>query len=557
MVEEVLPPVPEGLPPDEDTVSINLDDPPIFKQHMVEPSEGSESPKTAKNLGDYLVFGWYTVFICVMHEFDVLSQAGAFTYMALAGLFPDISQCGSLNLTNIGPDASCAAIEASANVCTPHYAADSFKSMPLEFGYYCSTKSYVKLAVSFQMIGMLLGATSFGQFSDMYGRRKLLLIGSAGTSICSLLTSFTPNLMWFSVTQFCTLFFAGGVGTVHTVFLMETVPKDHRFWIHLVIGFSPNMIIFAFLAYLAGDWRWTARVISGLCIPHIILQWIGFESPRWLVQSGQLDKATEIYEKIEKYNGTASAERSKLLNELIDEERVKLAERKTAKKYYVWHTFYTKPMIGENLTMAYCLLVSAILYYGLVFNMEELVGSVYANIALLGLLRTIFGCILGALDYLWPKLGRKPICITFLIAILVALAIVIPEKLGFYTNNLVRNISMLSVTAMISQIFVIGFLVTGELFPTPIRNVATAFQQVFSRLGVVFAAQFFVIFNFNPAAPYFAMATMVIGFLILFGTFIPETKGTPLSDHMPPKSEKAWHWNSGKTAPTKDVESTL
>lgn len=45
----------------------------------------------------------------------------------------------------------------------------------------------------------------------------------------------------------------------------------------------------------------------------------------------------------------------------------------------------------------------------MMFNMEQFSGSIYLNSAMLGCFRVILNIILGASDYVFPKLGRKVI----------------------------------------------------------------------------------------------------------------------------------------------------
>ncbi|KAE9546187.1 hypothetical protein FO519_010601, partial [Halicephalobus sp. NKZ332] len=115
---------------------------------------------------------------------------------------------------------------------------------------------------------------------------------------------------------------------INQVFVMETIPKKHRVWIALAISYSPNYIIFATIAYFSQDWRTLLKVISALNIPTFICLWLAYESPRWLIQKGALEQAKETYERIEKWNGSASPERQKVLEQLIQREFLLLEQKK-------------------------------------------------------------------------------------------------------------------------------------------------------------------------------------------------------------------------------------
>ncbi|KAE9548423.1 hypothetical protein FO519_008361, partial [Halicephalobus sp. NKZ332] len=328
------------------------------------------------------------------------------------------------------------------------------------------------------------------------------------------------------------------------VLLMETIPKKHRVWITLAITFSPNYIIFAIIAYFAQDWRTLLRVISVLNIPTLACLWMSYESPRWLVQKGALKEAKETYEKIERWNGSASPERQKVLEQLIQREVLLLEQRKRSKKYYFHHLFYTWNMIKYNLVLSLSLFCTALINYALMFNMEKLSGSVYLNNIMLGVIRYFFNILYGIIDYRYTYIGRKNAhrwAIYFVIAMLFFVFVVKAFELNY---PLMTNIAVLSGVAMMSQLFVIAGIVSAELFPTPIRNVAGSFQQIFSRFGSIVGPHFFYFTSFWNPAPYLFMVMFMVLNVIVFYCLIPESKGNPMNDHMPHKSEKIFRGKS-------------
>ncbi|KAE9546516.1 hypothetical protein FO519_010272 [Halicephalobus sp. NKZ332] len=214
---------------------------------------------------------------------------------------------------------------------------------------------------------------------------------------------------------------------------METIPKKHKVWITLAMSFSPNYIILAAIAYFAHDWRTLLRVISVLNILTLIFLSLAYESPRWFIQKGALKEAKETYEKIEKWNGTTSPERQKVLEQLIQKEVLFLEKKKQSKKYYFYHLFYTWNMLKYNLVISFSLLCTGTTNYALIFNIEKLSGSVYLNNVIFGVIRYFFNIVYGIIDYNCPSIGRKHIhrwAISFIIAML--LFVFVTKALGKY-----------------------------------------------------------------------------------------------------------------------------
>ena len=80
----------------------------------------------------------------------------------------------------------------------------------LQFGIYCERAPEIKTAITLVTLGSLIGAAIFGQTSDFYGRKRMLLVGHAGMFVSSLLTARAPTLAAFTALQMLTAVFAGG-----------------------------------------------------------------------------------------------------------------------------------------------------------------------------------------------------------------------------------------------------------------------------------------------------------------------------------------------------------
>lgn len=244
--------------------------------------------------------------------------------------------------------------------------------------------------------------------------------------------------------------------------MIENLPKKHRAWAILMISFSPNYIIVAIIAYFVGDWRILLRTIASINIITIILLFLAHESPRWLVQHGDLKKAKETYEKIEKLNNSGSPARQKVLESLIQNEVAVLEEKRKGKKYYYYHLFYTWKMIRYTAVLSFSLFCTAMITYALMFDMEQLSGSIFLNNIFLGSLRYLISIFYSFVDFKFKNTGRKFIQKWSLIFVVIPMAVVFVMKLlGLHLPGLI-TFSVLIAAAMTAQLFTVAIVVTGK-----------------------------------------------------------------------------------------------
>ncbi|KHN81187.1 Solute carrier family 22 member 6 [Toxocara canis] len=402
-----------------------------------------------------------------------------------------------------------------------------FYSVNIEFGYVCDDTKYIKLSISYQMIGIIVGSILFGQLSDSFGRKWVSML------IKSL------DLLMYNSRRAVALFFTGGETAIFLVFLVENLPKKDRMWINMVISWSPNIAVFACLAYFCENWRTLAIAIGVITLLAIPLSLFIHESPRWLIQKGKTDEAHEVIKKLVTFNNGPKIS-DDVVSDVISKENAAAAISAGKTNFYVYHLFCTAQLTIYTLIFSFSYISTSIVNYGIFFNMAKLPGSVYANNIFIGLTRWIANSSVGFIDYKLKCFGRKPLHIIsggiIVIAVIIALSIIQLEKSEEYAN--VMRISVLTISIMTSHLYIGNNISSNELFPTPIRNAAFSFLQVVNRTGVAIAPQLFLLGAYWIAAPYLAMLLLVGTDLALYQIFIPESKGRPLKDSMPPVEER-------------------
>ncbi|CAD5232273.1 unnamed protein product [Bursaphelenchus xylophilus] len=509
-----------------------------------EESTGSEStiPKNEAlaTLSEFQKFGHYSVFMIILFEIMLLPQSGIMMFMIFGGLGPTVTRCGDVDLRNWTKKEVCDDIERLSNGTRCQLEAQ-FKSLAYEFRYYCNESIEIKNSISIMMCGVLIGSIVFGQLSDLMGRKKLLLASHFGMGVMTFLASGSANLYRFTLQKSIAMFFAGGSGAIMHVFLMENIPKQHRLWVSCVLTYSPNYVILTGIAYYAENWRTLLRIISAINVPAFFILMIAFESPRWMIQKGKLERARVTLKQIDIINKTSTPKRLELLNTLITNEAIATSQEKRRNRYYVYHLFYTSKLAIYIGVISFSLACTSILGYSTVFNMEYLSGSVYWNTAIYGFFRYIINIAVGIVDFKVARIGRITIYNMTLMFILTMLGLVVATDLLNLDHPYMTTFCVLFAAGMGSQLYMVNAVVTAELFPTAIRNQAASFSQLFSRFGGILAPHLFLIGKFWEPLPYFVMFLISLVNLVLVNLFMPETKNVALLDHMPKKSERLWN----------------
>ncbi|CAD5223887.1 unnamed protein product [Bursaphelenchus okinawaensis] len=491
-------------------------------------------------LDDLFRLGKYTTLVSITAEFLILMQLGNMFYMMYAGVEPGLIKCGTVDLQNITHrNDRCAAYLAarSKQNCVPEFSIQ-FNSISSDWSYICSDVRQVKSSISWQMLAVIPGSVIFGQLSDLYGRRRIMLIAIIGCIISMVLTTYTTDLFWFTIVRSSTQLFNGGLMAIQMVFTVENLPKNHRFWLTNLITWSPNMIIFAGMAWYTYNWRHLSLLMAALAVPAWGFLFFLSESPRFLLQKHRYDEAKRTLQRIARIDGVVLAEQ--VLDRVVESEKALLAQKRK-KRYSFAHLFYTCKLTRYTLALAFTLLTTSMLNYSLLFNMEKLSGSIYLNTIFMGIFRygVNFAAIIADKRYKW--LGRKAIHglseVVSIIALILLITVYVLDVQA-QVRTLITCIIIL-VMGMSTLMYVTTGMLASELFPTGIRNISFSFGQVFSRLGVVVAPQLFFLADIWSPLPYVALLALCSIDFIVFYFNTEETKGKPMPESMPPR-EESW-----------------
>ena len=158
-----------------------------------------------------------------------------------------------------------------------------------------------------EAITKIIGSILLGRLSDIYGRRKILILASVANSYLALLYSLSSSVLLLSIIR-------GSIGLVSSstliifTYTMEILPLSERKYMSLFelafcLGCGYGIVVAGVtLKYL--NWRWFDTFAE--TIPIAFSTFLVFylpESPRYLSAAGKREEAEKSLERIAEMNG--------------------------------------------------------------------------------------------------------------------------------------------------------------------------------------------------------------------------------------------------------------
>ena len=395
--------------------------------------------------------------------------------------------------------------------------------------------------VSSVLIGSSVGALSIGSLSDKFGRKRLLVLASILFLIGSGLSIFAMGFVSMIIARIILGFAVGSASALTPAYLAELADAPHRgslgtmFQLMITLG-----ILLAYVSNLGflhhnllglRDWRW---MLGSALIPALLL-FIGSiilpESPRYLVEKGNIDEARDVLHELRKNNPKEDPDK-----ELADIQMVANQPKGGLKELF---TFARPAVIVAILLMLLQQLVginSVIYFLPQVFIKGFGFPESNAIWISVGIGVVNFVCTILAYNIM-DKFNRKTILLFG--SIVMALSIGILSILNFTLQ--VQDAAV--PTMILIGIYIFGFAVSwgpicwlmiGEIFPLNVRGVGTSIGSAANWIGNFIVSQFFLellhVFNNNVGGPFavFTFFAVVSIFFVIF--MVPETRGKSLEE---------------------------
>ena len=333
-----------------------------------------------------------------------------------------------------------------------------------------------------------LGALPLSTLADKFGRKRLIAVGVAGSSLANLASGFAPSIAVLAFFKIFAVCFEVLVGGVVTALVVEEAPAEHRGAAVSVIALLSGAGIFVVVvAYplVAPHWRWLfyAGGVGVLVAPFI--WWLLPESKAW-----------------ERVDVTGSALRL-------------LMQRPWRRRMLILSTMTgLLAVLLDPAGLLYTVYASFVLHWSTVaISILVVVSGIAAAVSYL------------AGGYLTDRFGRRGPAVALAVSTAAATSLSFATgSIGFFVGNVLWSAFASAGTPVFGAW-------SGELFPTRARATAEAAIAVISAVGGIVGLQAVALLSGTTGlggAIQLGGVVAVAGALLLF--LLPETKQQPLPE---------------------------
>jgi len=383
-----------------------------------------------------------------------------------------------------------------------------------EYDLVCERSYLPTLSKMLFFAGFGLGTLTAGIVSDMFGRKKSIIMFSLLLLASGVGCSFAPNYPSFTILYIIVAIAAIANFTVAFVWVMELASGKWKILLGMgmQLTWPISRISILICAYLLRNWRTVMQVISAPMLLAPLALYFLPESPRWLIAKGRLDEAKVLLGQAVKTNKLD-----------VDPDTIVLKQPQQKRKGTLMDLMTYPVLRKKTLIMYVNWFSSSFMLYGLALNWQNLTGDLWLTFLAASCLDfpAKISAIFSLLYY-----GRKMpyVTLSFCAGVLFVIILCIPRE-----HEMVIVILSLIASFCVSSSFAMLWMWMGELMPTQVRNAGVGSSSMIARIGGVLATTVGALADISPRIPIamFAAVALTSAFLSLM---LPETQGKPLPD---------------------------
>lgn len=369
------------------------------------------------------------------------------------------------------------------------------------------------------LAGIFFGSLVGGRLTDALGRRTMFILDVSAIAVVSLAACFVGAAWQLIVLRLLLGFFIGADYPIATSLIAEFSPRAERaVTMGLVsaawyLGATAAAFVGFALYTVDGGWRW---MLGSALVPAVGLL-IGRhdipESPRWLAQRGQEDKAREVMA-------------------AVFGEDVALDEQEPAPAGFA--AVFRQGYLGRIVFLGLLILCQVVPMYAMYTFGPSIIaafGLGEGSLSVLGEAAISLFFLIGTIPamYWLNSMGRRPLLIGSLA--LMAAGLLVP---GIWPGaSVVVIIIAFAVYAFFSGgPGILQWLYPNEMFPTEVRATAVGVAIAISRIGVVVSTYALPLFldAYGIGPTMLVGAGLLVVCLALSVVMAPETRGLTLSE---------------------------
>lgn len=407
------------------------------------------------------------------------------------------------------------------------------------------------------LIGAVIGAASSGRITDVFGRKKVILVTSVIFAAGSILTGASSNPAFLAISRIILGVAIGISSFAVPLYISEISPTKIRgalvssFQLMITIGIVVSYFSDLAFADEANPYSWRWMFYVGL-FPALIL-FIGMiflpETPRFLLGTGKEELGRKVLSRVED---------PAIVEDAVN--RIKEDIKKDKEEGIKWTEIF-KPWLRTPLFIAIGIMfiqqfvgINTIIYYApTVFIIAGFGGAraaIFATVlvGIVNVLSTVLS--MAVID----KLGRRKLY--FIGVIGMSIALIALGSFFLAKDTLGESLKFITVGTVLVYIFFfaislgpLGWLIISEIFPLKVRGVGMSIGSLsnwlfnaivaftFLKLAWLFTAPGMEIVTKqgvepdpNPAGSFFVYAAVAIIGILWGYHYIPETKGVTLEE---------------------------
>ena len=414
-------------------------------------------------------------------------------------------------------------------------------------GDFTYTDGWHGFTTSSALIGCIIGAFLSGFMASRLGRKKSLFCAGI-MFFLSALGSYYPEFLFFQkgiaskglLVAFNLYRVLGGIGVglasaLCPMYIAEVSPANKRgtlvSWNQFAIIFGQLVVYFVNFLIIQSHKNdpavveWTNQVgwrlmFGSECVPaglFTLLILLVPETPRYLVMSGQEDKALRVLTRI---NGPSAAA------QILSEIKSTVVEKKEKLLAYGFLVIFIGCMLS---VFQQFVGINAVLYFAPRIFESMGMGDPMTQTVLMGVINITFTLVA---IFTVERLGRRPLLIVGSLGMAVgALGVALADAVQGVPGIVgVLSIMIYSASFMFSW-GPICWVLISEIFPNTIRGAAVAIAVAFQWISNFIVSSTFVpLYSWSPAFTYGLYCAMCLLAAFFVWRLVPETKGKTLED---------------------------